>query len=187
MRETIGADIKGSTAVLAFWRTAGAGKWFDPDDAFDAEIRTGFLGTYEAAASGALNSWEATPEGALALVLLLDQFPRNMFRDTPRAFAADPLARAVADRAIAHGFDKRVPKSEQLFFYLPFEHSEDPADQERCVALCRNSGDADALKWAELHADVIRRFGRFPHRNPILGRASTPDEEAFLASGGFAG
>ena len=183
MRETIGADIKDPTGVFAFWRAAGSGKWFDTDDAFDSEIRTRFLGTYEAAASGALNSWEATPEGALALVLLLDQFPRNMFR----AFAADPLARAVADRAIARGFDERVPRSEQLFFYLPFEHSEDPADQERSVALCRNSGDADALKWAELHADVIRRFGRFPHRNPILGRASTPDEEAFLASGGFAG
>ena len=101
MRETIGADIKDPTGVFAFWRAAGSGKWFDTDDAFDSEIRTRFLGTYEAAASGALNSWEATPEGALALVLLLDQFPRNMFRDTPRAFAADPLARAVADRAIA--------------------------------------------------------------------------------------
>jgi len=187
MRETIGADIKDPTGVFAFWRAAGSGKWFETDDAFDAEIRARFLGSYEAAASGHLNSWETTPEGALALVLLLDQFPRNMFRDTPRAFAADPLARAVADRALAHGFDKRVPKAEQLFFYLPFEHSEDPADQERCVALCRNSGDADALKWAELHADVIRRFGRFPHRNSILGRASTPEEETFLASGGFAG
>ena len=187
MHETIGADIKDPTGVFAFWRAAGSGKWFDTDDAFDSEIRTRFLGTYEAAASGALNSWEATPEAALALVLLLDQFPRNMFRGTPRAFAADPLARAVAHRAIARGFDERVPRSEQLFFYLPFEHSEDPADQERCVALCRNSADADALKWAELHADVIRRFGRFPHRNPILGRASTPEEETFLASGGFAG
>jgi uncharacterized protein (DUF924 family) len=187
MHETIGADIKDPAAVLAFWRVAGSGKWFDTDDAFDAEIRTRFLGTYEAAASGALNSWEATPEGALALVLLLDQFLRNMFRGMPRAFAADPLARAVADRAIARGFDEHVPKTEQLFFYLPFEHSEDLADHERCVALCRNSGDADAPKWAELHADVIRRFGRFPHRNPILGRASTPDEGRFLASGGFAG
>ena len=187
MRETVGADSKDPMAVLAFWRAAGSAKWFDTDNAFDAEIRTRFLGTYEAAASGHLNSWEETPDGALALVLLLDQFPRNMFRDTPRAFAADPLARAVADRAIARGFDERVPKSEQLFFYLPFEHSEDPADQERCVALCRNTGDAESLKWAELHADVIRRFGRFPHRNPILGRASTPAEEAFLASGGFAG
>src|SRR5215470_16260487 len=137
MSETGRPDTEDCAAVLAFWRAAGSGKWFDTDDAFDSEIRTRFLGTYEAAASGRLNSWEATPEGALALVLLLDQFPRNMFRGTPRAFASDPLARAVADRAIARGFDKCVPKSEQLFFYLPFEHSEDPADQERCVALCR--------------------------------------------------
>ena len=187
MRETGRPEIEDRSAVLAFWRTAGSDKWFDTDGAFDAEIRTRFLGSYEAAVSGDLNCWEETPEGALALVLLLDQFPRNMFRGTPRAFAADPLARAIADRAIARGFDKRVPKPEQLFFYLPFEHSEDPADQERSVALCRNSGDAEALKWAELHADVIRRFGRFPHRNPILGRASTPAEEAFLASGGFGG
>jgi uncharacterized protein (DUF924 family) len=187
MRESGTPEIEDCGAVPAFWRAAGSGKWFETDDAFDAEIRARFLGTYEAAVSGHLNSWEETAEGALALVLLLDQFPRNMFRGTPRAFASDPLARAVADRALAHGFDKCVPKAEQLFFYLPFEHSEDPADQERCVALCSNSGDAEALKWAELHANVIRRFGRFPHRNSILGRASTPDEETFLASGGFAG
>jgi uncharacterized protein (DUF924 family) len=116
MRETGRPDIEDCAAVLAFCRAAGPDKWFDPDDAFDSEIRTRFLGTYEAAASGASNSWEATPEAALALVLLLDQFPRNMFRGTPRAFAADPLARAVADRAIARGFDKRVPKAGSCSF-----------------------------------------------------------------------
>jgi uncharacterized protein (DUF924 family) len=173
--------------VLAFWRAAGPDKWFRKDDAFDAEIRARFLATHEAAVSGALKPWEATPEGALALVVVLDQFPRNIFRGTARAFATDPLARAGADRAIARGFDQRVPQSEQQFFYLPFEHSEDRVDQERSVALFRQSGDAKLINWAELHADIIRRFGRFPHRNSILGRGTTPQEQAFLDSGGFEG
>ena len=116
MRETGTPEIEDCGAVLAFWRAAGSGKWFDTNGAFDAEIQARFLKTYEAAASGRLNSWEDTAESALALVLLLDQFPRNMFRGTPRAFAADPLARAVADRAIARGFDKRVPKAGSCSF-----------------------------------------------------------------------
>jgi len=172
-------------AVLAFWRAAGSDKWFTKDAAFDAEIRARFLATYEAAAAGKL-AWEDGPDGTLALVIVLDQFPRNMFRDSARAFAADPLAREIATRAIDRGFDRQVPLAERNFLYLPFEHSEDLADQERCVALNRASGDADALKWAELHADIIRRFGRFPHRNKVLGRATTPDEQAFLDGGGFA-
>jgi uncharacterized protein (DUF924 family) len=110
-----------------------------------------------------------------------------MFRGSARTFAADPLAREVAHRAIDRGFDQVFPPNERTFFYLPFEHSENLADQERCVALTRASGDADALKWAELHADIVRRFGRFPHRNVVLGRDTTPDEQAFLDSGGFAG
>jgi len=110
-----------------------------------------------------------------------------MFRDSARAFAADALARQVASRAIARGFDRRVAVPERAFFYLPFEHSESLADQDRCVALNRASGDADALKWAELHAEIIRRFGRFPHRNKVLGRATTHEEQAFLDGGGFAG
>jgi uncharacterized protein (DUF924 family) len=173
--------------VLAFWRAAGPDKWFNKDAAFDAEIRARFLPTYEAAAAGRLAHWEATPEGALALLLALDQFPRNMFRASARTFAADPLARAVADRAIGRGFDARFPMPERMFFYLPFEHSEDLADQERCAELNRERGDADSLKWALRHADIIRRFGRFPHRNAVLGRATTPEEQAFLDDGGFAG
>jgi uncharacterized protein (DUF924 family) len=110
-----------------------------------------------------------------------------MFRGSARAFAADPLAREVTMRAIARGFDLAVVVAERSFFYLPFEHSETLAEQERGVALNRASGDADALKWAELHADIIRRFGRFPHRNAVLGRATTPDEQAFLDGGGFGG
>ena len=173
--------------VLAFWREAGPDRWYERDDAFDAAIRARFLPTYEAAAAGQLSVWETTAEGALALVIVLDQFPRNMFRDDPRAYAADPLARAVADRALARGFDQQVDAGERLFFYLPFEHSEDAADQARCVALHIALGDADSLKWAQLHADIIARFGRFPHRNAVLGRKTTPDEQAFLDGGGFKG
>jgi uncharacterized protein (DUF924 family) len=172
--------------VLAFWRAGGPDRWFKKDDAFDADIRRRFLETYEAAAASQLSDWEATPEGALALTIVLDQFPRNMFRDSARAYAADPLARAVADRAMARGFDEKLDAAERTFFHLPCMHSESLADQERCIALSRAVGP-DALKWAELHADIIRRFGRFPHRNAVLGRATTAEEQAFLDAGGFAG
>ena len=179
--------IASPQAVLSFWRDAGPDKWFKKNDAFDQDIRRGFLETYEAAAAGTLGAWEATPDGALALVIVLDQFPRNMFRGTARAFAADPLARAVADRALARGFDRAMAQADRQFFYLPFEHSEMLADQERCCDLFRATGDAELVKWAELHADIIRRFGRFPHRNAALGRATTAAEQAFLDGGGFAG
>jgi len=173
--------------VTAFWRAAGRRKWFRKDAAFDREITARFLAVHEAAAAGRLSEWEATPQGALALLLLLDQFPRNMFRGSARAFATDPLARAVAERAIAHGFDASVAGAERAFLYLPFMHSENPADQERSLALWRQAGDGKNRKYAELHAGIIRRFGRFPHRNAVLGRATTPEEQAFLDAGGFAG
>jgi uncharacterized protein (DUF924 family) len=174
-------------AVLAFWRAAGPDKWFEKDAAFDENIRARFLETYEAAAAGKLSDWEQTAEGALALTIVLDQFPRNMFRGDARTYAADPQARAVAERALERGFDRVVPLPDRQFFYLPFEHSEAMADQERCCALVAATGDADLLKWAQLHADIIRRFGRFPHRNTVLGRATTAEEQAFLDSGGFKG
>jgi uncharacterized protein (DUF924 family) len=174
-------------SVLTFWRTAGPDKWFTKDPAFDDEIRRHFLETYEAAAASRLADWEKTPEGTLALLIVLDQFPRNMFRGSARAFAADSLARAVANRAIGRGFDIMVAAAERTFFYLPYEHSEAMADQDCSVALFRATGDAETLKWAELHADIIRRFGRFPHRNAALGRITTPEEQAFLDRGGFAG
>ena len=173
--------------VIGFWRAAGPKKWFRKDAAFDREITARFLAAHEAAAAGRLSDWQATPDGALALLLLLDQFPRNMFRNSARALATDPLARAVADRAIADGFDASASDAERVFFYLPFEHSENLADQERSLALWRRSGDGKIDKYAEIHADIIRRFGRFPHRNAVLGRATTPEEQAFLDTGGFAG
>ena len=179
--------IESPQAVLAFWRKAGPKKWFTKSAAFDRKIRARFLPTYKAAAARALSNWERTAEGALALVIVLDQFPRNMFRANARAFAADPLARQIAHRAISKGFDRQVPTAERQFFYLPFEHSESLADQGRGVALFRATGDAELVKWAELHADIIRKFGRFPHRNAALRRTTTAQEQKFLDDGGFAG
>jgi uncharacterized protein (DUF924 family) len=173
--------------VLAFWRGAGPEKWFKKDAAFDAEVGARFLGAYERAVRGELSGWEATPEGALALVIVLDQFPRNMFRAQARTYAADALARDIARRALARGFDRDVSSADRQFFYLPFMHSEDLADQEHCVALARDYGNDEFTEYAEQHADIVRRFGRFPHRNAMLGRATTPAEQEFLDGGGFAG
>jgi uncharacterized protein (DUF924 family) len=187
MSEQNAAARQAAEDVLAFWLAAGHERWFESDEDFDAEIRTRFATTYEDAAAGRLSAWEEWPQGALALVIVLDQFPRNMFRHSARSYAADPLARSVTRRAIARGFDQQVAMPERGFFYLPFEHSEGLADQERAVALMEKTGDADLLKWAVLHMDIIRRFGRFPHRNSALGRATTPEEQAFLDGGGFSG
>ena len=160
--------------------------WFKGTAEFDAALRDAFLADYEAGAAGELREWEASPEGALALVLLLDQIPRNIFRDTPRAYAADAAACSVADRALDRGFDKLVPPAWRLFFYMPFHHSEDLADQRRSVILFdtlpRNPDRRGALRrYGRPYIEVIERFGRFPHRNKILCREPTPDEVAFLA------
>jgi len=179
--------VASAADVVSFWQEAGPDRWFTKDAAFDKQVHERFFDTYEAAAAGKLSGWEQSAQGALALLILLDQFPRNMFRGEARAFATDPLARAITAGAIIRGFDSQVPKELRGFFYLPFEHSEDLADQERCIALNKAIGDADNLKWAEIHADIIRRFGRFPHRNAALGRTTTPEEQAFLDDGGFAG
>ncbi len=172
--------------ILEFWFGAAArAQWFAKDPAFDALIRDAYLALYETAAAGGLRSWEDGPRGALALVLVLDQFPRNMFRGQPRAFAADPLARAVAERAIAAGHDQNFDQLSRSFFYLPFEHSEDLADQQRCTGLMASlTSHPDLLRWAWQHRRIIERFGRFPHRNPILGRASSAAEQRFLAAPG---
>ena len=180
-------NLATASDVVSFWREAGPQAWFKKDDAFDATIRERFLPTYEAAASGELSSWEGHAEGALALLILLDQFPRNMFRGSSRMFETDPMARAIAAGALVRGFDAESPPQMRSFFYLPFEHSESMKDQERSVALFKATGDADLLKWAELHADIIRKFGRFPHRNAVLGRDTTPEEQAFLDADGFKG
>ena len=159
--------------------------WFKSTAEFDDALRRDFLADYEAAAAGTVRSWEHLPEGALALVLLLDQIPRNIFRGTPRAYATDAAARAAADRALEPGFDRLVPPVWRLFFYMPFHHSEDIADQRRSVALFdalpRNPDRRASLRrYGRPYVEVIERFGRFPHRNAILGRESTPDEIAFI-------
>lgn len=187
MRDLTAPTKPSAEDVLAFWLAAAHERWFEHDEAFDAAIRARFAATYQEAAAGLLNAWEVEPQSALALVIVLDQFPRNMFRGSAHAFDTDPLARAAADRAIASGFDLKTAMPERVFFYLPFEHSEALADQERSVTLIDATGDADSQKWAALHADIIRRFGRFPHRNALLGRSSTPEEQTFLDAGGFAG
>lgn len=173
--------------ILAFWREAGRDRWYEKDDAFDTEVRRRFLDLWHRAAAGELSSWEASDDGALALVIVLDQFPRNMFRGDPRTYASDPLAREVAGRAIARGVDARIDPVLVEFIYMPFMHSEHLPDQLRCVELFRQTGNADNLGYAERHADIVRRFGRFPHRNRVLGRTTTADEQAFLDAGGFAG
>ena len=171
--------------VLAFWFAPGGEKrWFEADPAVDDEIARRFGATVAAALAGELAAWAGSPDGALALCLLLDQFPRNIWRGTPRAFCYDTLARKVASDAIAAGHDRAVPASRHLFFYLPFEHSEDLADQKRCMTLMRALGDPEQLGYARRHHDVIARFGRFPHRNAILGRESTEDELVFLQQPG---
>jgi len=172
--------------IVRFWRDAGPKAWFVKDETFDGRCRA-FEKAHLAAARRELANWEMTAEGALALVLLLDQIPRNMYRDSPHAFAADCLAQGVAQRAIAQGFDLATEVALRAFLYLPFEHAEDLSLQDDCVRLMTAIGDENYARYARLHRDIIARFGRFPHRNAILGRASTPEELAFLAEGGFAG
>jgi uncharacterized protein (DUF924 family) len=172
--------------VIDFWREAGPSMWFAKDAEFDRRFRERFLLDHEAAARGELAQWQSTPEGALALILLLDQFPRNAFRGTPRMYDTDAMARKVAGIAFAAGFDRMFETELQVFFVLPYGHSEDLADQERAVALARRLTD-DHLAHATRHRDIVRRFGRFPHRNEILRRESTKEEIEYLANGGFKG
>jgi uncharacterized protein (DUF924 family) len=172
--------------LVDFWREAGPDLWFAKDDDFDRLFRDRFLVLHEAAARGELASWRLSPYGALALILLLDQFPRNAFRGSSRMYATDPVARSVADAAVRAEYDHLVDPGIQVFFYLPFAHSESLPDQERSVELVRRLGEPD-LSHALGHHDIVRRFGRFPHRNPILGRAMTGEEQLFLDGGGYAG
>jgi uncharacterized protein (DUF924 family) len=170
--------------LLAFWREAGMDKWFRGGAAFDAECRARWQDAHFAAARRECDGWLDDADGALALVLLLDQIPRNIFRGSGHAFATDPLALHFAGRAIEAGFDAQVEPALRFFFYLPFEHSEAIADQRRAVELFTALDDANLLGYAVAHRDVIARFGRFPHRNAALGRSNTPDEQAWLDAGG---
>jgi len=177
--------------ILQFWfgplPRAARNVWFRKDPAFDATIRERFGAAIETALGGGYGDWTATPLGALARVLLLDQFTRNVFRETPRAFAGDADALATSRQAIDRQLDRALDLYERWFLYMPFQHAEDRASQDRSVeifARLADDGLTGPLEWAERHAAIIRRFGRFPHRNAILGRASTAEETAFLAEAG---
>lgn len=183
-------------AILQFWfgkpDEADYGKsrkvWFTKNPEFDDEVRSRFLNVHNQAAASKLDDWKTTPQGCLALIILLDQFPRNMFRGQPQAFATDSQALAYARHAVTQEFDKELPKLQRWFVYLPFEHSENLADQRQCVELCEQLGDEpemrEAIDYAYRHLRVIDRFGRFPHRNQILGRETTPEEAEFLKQPG---
>jgi len=174
-------------AVVEFWREAGYDKWFGRNADFDRQFQQRFHAVHLSAARREHEDWADDATGALALVLLLDQFPRNCFRQCAHSYATDGLARHYAARAIEAGLDAQVETSLRIFFYMPFEHSEDLADQQRALDLFAAIGDAEYQKYAQLHYDLIERFGRFPHRNQALGRESTQEELDYLAAGGFAG
>ncbi len=173
--------------VVSFWEQAGPGRWFTKDAAFDGALKVRFGAALEQGRAGQFDHWADTPEGALGLVILLDQVSRNIHRGSPLAFAADARALRIAKHSIARGDLSKVTASRAMWFCMPLEHSENIDDQWRCVALFQTMGLNDMVYWARIHLDIIARFGRFPHRNPILGRRSTPQEIAFLKAGGFAG
>ena len=174
-----------ASEINDFWlNEIGMAGWFNGGEAVDQAIRDRFLPAWERVAD-LVPGWVDTAEGALAALILTDQFPRNMFREDPRAFSTDPLARQLADAAIARGFDMQIPEPQRNFFYLPFEHSEDLADQDRAVALIEERIGGEHLRHARLHRDAIARFGRFPWRNNALGRQPTEEEAALMAAGGY--
>ena len=171
--------------VIAFWKEAGPKKWFSKDAAFDDEFRRRFESAHFAASRRRLDGWIDTPDGALALLILLDQFPRNCFRDCAHAFATDPLALTFAKQAVERGHHRAFDSDLANFILLPFEHSERLEDQDRYLELV--AGEPELEKWGHIHRDIIVRFGRFPHRNAALGRDSTPEEQAWLGADGFHG
>jgi len=180
---SVNLNMSANDDTLRFWFDEHPKDWFVKNPAFDAEIRRRFLALHEQAAAGRLEQWAQGPRGCLALVILLDQFPRNMFRGEARAFATDAQARVAARAILERGWDRTMTQSEQLFAYLPFEHSEALEDQDLSCELMREF-DAEQRRYAERHRDIIRRFGRFPHRNGILGRENTAAEIEFLKQPG---
>ena len=175
----------GAETILDYWKSLGQEGWFNKDEAVDRGIGERFAETHAKAAAHALDDWRQAPDSCLALVIMLDQFSRNMFREDGRAFAQDSYALELANHALVEGFDKQVEPALRSFFFMPFMHSECIGDQQRCIALFHGLGGGEALKHALVHHDIIARFGRFPHRNPLLGRHTTPAEQAYLDGGGF--
>lgn len=173
--------------ILEFWWTAGPSKWWSRNDKFDAVIAEKFGATYEAAIAGDLDGWSDSVDGALALIILLDQFSRNLNRQSAQAFAHDDKALALSRQAVDRGYDRAFPEPACAFFYMPMMHAEDMDAQEQCVDLCRVKAQGDNYRAALEHMDIIRRFGRFPHRNAVLGRQTTDAERRFLEAGGFKG
>jgi uncharacterized protein (DUF924 family) len=173
--------------VVCFWEAAGPARWFTKDPAFDGALAVRFSEALARARAGAFDHWGETPEGALGLVILLDQVSRNIHRGSPLAFAADAKALALARAWIGRGYHQKLVAPRAKWLLMPLEHAEDLDAQQRCVALFRSMGLSEMAHWAQIHLDIIARFGRFPHRNAVLGRASTPAEIAFLKAGGFAG
>jgi len=184
-------NLPTAAAVINFWKKSGPSLWFAADEKFDALLRVQFESLHFAVARGEYQDWERTAEGALALLLLTDQFPRNMYRRSAHAFATDSMALHIADRAIKRGFDKLVEEQYRQFFYLPFEHQESTGAQNRSLQLFAEhkaaTGGNGNWRFAKLHAELIERFGRFPHRNKVMGRESTQEEIDYLAHGGFTG
>ncbi len=176
-----------SDEVIDFWLACGEERWFTRDPAFDGQLSVRFGQALATARDGAFDQWAETPKGMLALIILLDQFSRNIHRGSPLAFAADRKALELAKRAVARGDHLTFPATLARWIIMPFEHAEDLDAQRRCVALFAARDPGDMVHWAKLHLDIIARFGRFPHRNAILGRQSTPEELAYLANGGFTG
>lgn len=173
--------------ITAFWLNAGKDKWFVKDDSFDQLIVENYQPLWQKALAGRLASWCDSDEGLLALTIVLDQFPRNMFRQDVRAFCSDKDARKVATKALEKNVDQRVDPQLRPFLYLPFEHSENLDDQKKSMQLFTALGDERLLHFAQVHYDIINQFGRFPHRNAVLGRTTTREEKAFLDAGGFTG
>ena len=180
-----GGDGEGIDAILSFWfEENGPEQWFTGDAAFDDPVRERFGALQARAADGGLTDWRQTARGALAEIIVLDQFSRHLYRDDARAFACDAIALEAAKEALAKGFDHALSETERVFMYLPFEHSERAEDQETSVELYATLTDRSYLEWAEKHKAVIDRFGRYPHRNAVLGRESTAEELAFLQEDG---
>ncbi len=173
--------------IVTFWMDAGPKRWFTKDAAFDGELAERFGAAVKDAREGVYDGWSATTEGTLGLIILLDQVPRNIYRGSPLSFAGDARALALARDSIARGDHLKLPPDQAQWLIMPLEHSENTDDQRRCVALFQSLENSEMVKWAKLHLDIIEKFGRFPHRNAVLGRTSTDAEAAFLKAGGFSG